>query len=677
MKTLKTEGKTILKNTVKTLTSLAMRPLILGSVACALLQMEACAGQQASQAGETFTPLIGEANPAKGDLKTPTGSESFEVLLPAQKEGETVSVAKFGASPDNPDNTKAFNDAIAYCAKSGAPKLVAPRGVYRFTKEDSVLFDKLSDFEFDGQNSTFVYNHPVHHFMIIQGCQRTLFKNFSVDWDWDNDPLASIVRVEDVEATGAYADLRFVEYSRFPKRDIILLGSLLAVDPVTFSVGCHDGGGLYYGPYPASPKVEWVSDNVLRLYAGSTPHFGMGKDWFLKDVHKGGFYRLQHRLRGDGAINLGGNVNLTLSCVNVYSCPGAAFFAWGDQHHWQVLNSNVIRPYGTKRAVTSLSDHFDIAQTQGYFKMEGCEISYGGDDCFCVIGGGAIGEKTGPCTIKGRVYSHHFRVGDPVEIRQDDYTPTGFTAKIIAFKVIDQQNGISELTFEKPLPEQKGQTLILFNRHNNPKNFIIRNCFFHDNQARGVLLKGENITMENCRLLHNQLGAIHVYTGYRLADGADGCGASNIVIRNNLIENANPDERYKEGKMPAVYLFSYIRACKGDTPLRREDKTKFPIISDVLIEKNQFVDFPGTIVSLCSANNVIIRDNLIKVTKSQAGDLPYRGSIEASFASDVFAIGNKWVKSPYMGTPGLFIDKETTDGIFWDANEILENAPAK
>ncbi len=657
-------------------TTVMRRTLLISAIVCALIQAGGTVSGEEPAVKEVFVPILGESNSPKKKLKIPTGSEEFTVLPPNSKNQETVSVEKFGAQPSSPDNTKAFNDAIAYCASSGASKLIVPKGVYRFTQEKSVLFDKLIDFEFDGQGSTFVYNH-LAHFMIINRCERTLFKNFSVDWDWDNDPLASVVKVENVEPSGLYADLRFVHYDRFPKRDVVLHGALLALDPATMSVGFPGGGGMWFGGDSVYPKVEWLSDNLLRLYASDTIR-SMDKNVFVSGAKKGGLYRVLHRLRGNGAINMGNNVNLTLSGINVYSCAGAAFYAWGDQHHWQVINTNVIRPAGTKRPMTSLSDHFDIAQTLGYFKMEGCEISLGADDCFCVIGGGAIGDKAGPNTVRGKAMYNpdHFHVGDPVEIRQDDYAPTGFTEKIAKINTIDAKAGIREFIFEKALPEQKGLTFVLFNRHYSPKNIIIRNCYFHDNQARGALLKGENITLENTRFYHNQLGAIHIYSGYRLRDGADGCGASNVVVRNNIIDTANPDGRYDKSKMPAIYIFSYIRGCTSEAPLRPEDKTKFPIISDILIEKNQFIDFPGVIVSVCSAGNVIIRDNTVKLTKPQIIDKPYRGSIEVGFSTDVFVMGNKWIKSPYMKDPGIFVDKETTDGLYWENNVMLE-APLK
>ena len=623
---------------------------------------------------EVVVPIIGKLNMPEMKLEIPTGSEEFTVLSPAPTSLETVSVEKFGASPGNADNTKAFNDAIAYCASSHAAKLVVPKGVYRFTQGDSVTFNKLADFEFDGQGSTFIYNHPRGHFMLINHCERVLFKDFSVDWDWDNNPIASVVKLEAVEPSGAYADFRFVDYERFPKRDVILEQSFAALDPVTLSVGYAGGGGCWLGGDGVNPKTEWLSDNLIRVYASDSVE-SMSRKVFVSNFlnAKGGFYRVMHMQRNDGAINTGNNVNLTLSGVNIYSCPGSAIYAWGDQHHWQVLNTNVMRPPGTKRPISSLADSLDVAQTLGYFKMDGCEIGYGGDDCFCVIGGGTIGTKTGEHTIKARGLQNpdHFRVGDPVEIRQDDYSPTGFTGKILQIKTIGQAtNGIREFTFEQVLPEPNGRVFVLFNRHYTPKNIIIRNCYFHDNQARGALLKGENITLENTRFYHNELGAIHIYSGYRYKDGADGCGADNIVIRNNHIDTPDPEKFYEASKMPAIYVFTYIRACQSEAPQCPEDKSPYPLLRNILIEKNEFVNCPGVIASVCSAKNVIIRDNLTEVTRSGTGNQPYRGSIEVGFASDVFILGNKWNISPDMSNPGIIMDSKTIRNLFWKDNAI-------
>ncbi|MFR6033186.1 MAG: right-handed parallel beta-helix repeat-containing protein [Bacilli bacterium] len=40
----------------------------------------------------------------------------------------------------------------------------------------------------------------------------------------------------------------------------------------------------------------------------------------------------------------------------------------------------------------------------------------------------------------------------------------------------------------------------------------MRNCYFHDNRARGILILARDVTIENCKFRHNEMGAIKIET---------------------------------------------------------------------------------------------------------------------------------------------------------------------
>ena len=310
--------------------------------------------------------------------------------------------------------------------------------------------------------------------------------------------------------------------------------------------------------------------------------------------------------------------------------------------------------------------------------MIGCEISYGQDDCFAVMGGGMLAEKTGENTVKvgGLLNRNGLDVGDPIEFRQDDYSPAGFTGKITKIKLVDESEGICEFSFAEKVPDPQGKLLVLINRRYSPKNIIIRNCSFHDNYARGLYLKGDSITVENNRFFHNSEGAMEVVSYYvQPPQGIDGAGASNIVIRNNVIDTSGPSfNNFGSGTsfIPAIYLISNIQRTPQEPRMGPDSRTRYPILKDILIEGNKFINFPGAVVSVFSSGNVIIRNNKINATKSVNNDPPYRGSIEVGFSSGAFVLGNKWTSSPYMKNPGLFIDKKTTEDVFWKDNVMKD-----
>jgi len=119
---------------------------------------------------------------------------------------------------------------------------------------------------------------------------------------------------------------------------------------------------------------------------------------------------------------------------------------------------------------------------------------------------------------------------------------------------------------------------------------------------------------------------------------------------------------------PVIYISTYL---KKDPSL---GKNAFPILHNILIENNRFCEFPGTAAFVGSARRVIFRNNFINNTIRNRNELPYRGSLGAAYAPDLFVTGNQWDESPLQKTPGIFIEKNTAKDIFvWD-NRIIDKA---
>lgn len=605
--------------------------------------------------------LLSDMSPAVTLPTMPTGSESFTVNLPAPANTTTASVTQFGAATTNADNTAAFNTAITYCRTNSVAKLIVPAGTYRFTQNAALNFSNMRDFEFDGQGSTFVFLHTSDHLINISNSQRVLFKNFAVDWDWATDPLASLVQIIAVASNGDYADLRFVDYTYFPKRDVVLTRSLVPIDPATMSVGYSAGSGLYFGG--THPVYTWLSDNVIRFYANDNTT-SMTRAQLAYALKVGNYCRVQHSDLTISAINMTSNTHLTLSGVNVYSVPGFAFFTWGDQHHWQFLNCNIKKPTGVARAITCTSDGYHTGPQQGYFLMDGCDFGFGGDDCFNFADTAATANRTGTYQITTRkLYNKDpYHVGDVIELRNDDYSPTGFTATLSAITTVNASEGTHQFTFAQAVPQPTGSFLVLFNKRYGARNIIIRNSRFHDNQARGFYLHCQNVTIENSTFFHNQLGAIHINVGY--GDGwAEGYGASNIILRGNVIEQANPSLAYPLDKTPALDIYSFLGA--ESTAAR----TAYPILHDILIENNTFTDFPGMAIAVTSAQNVTIRGNVFRANGAVANNPTYRGGISAGYSSGIFILDNRWITSPYL-TPTFYEDVFSTGTVYIHGNTL-------
>ncbi|MBN8217086.1 MAG: hypothetical protein J0L75_10635 [Spirochaetes bacterium] len=115
---------------------------------------------------------------------------------------------------------------------------------------------------------------------------------------------------------------------------------------------------------------------------------------------------------------------------------------------------------------------------------------------------------------------------------------------------------------------------------------------------------------------------------------------------------------------PVIYMSVYLKTDPSS------EKTPFPILNTILIERNLFVDNPGAIAYACSAGNVVIRDNVVRNPTPRAVNFPYRGSIGTAYATGVDVVNNVFWASPSMPRPGLFDDVETTTGVHFEGNAL-------
>jgi len=102
------------------------------------------------------------------------------------------------------------------------------------------------------------------------------------------------------------------------------------------------------------------------------------------------------------------------------------------------------------------------------------------------------------------------------------------------------------------------------------------------------------------------------------------------------------------------------------------EKTSYPILQDILIEGNAFIDCPGAVAYACSVSGLTVRGNRIE-NPSDFGDTPpYRGAFGFSYGSNFILTGNTWVKSAFSPRPGVHYDLETARGVRSWGNALRE-----
>ena len=593
--------------------------------------------------------------------KIPTGAKEFSVDLPTPKNGLVVSAADFGLN-ENIDNAAAIiNKALEHCRKTGASKLVIPRGTYKSFDGTQIIVQDFEDFTIDGQGSTIIINKNLRKSgpstLSIAHCKRTLLENLNFDWDWNSNPLASVVEV--VGGNDKYFDIKFLEYEDFPQKDV-RIGIFSAYDPKTKSVGIENGKTRAFNMFVGRGKpveTQWIASNILRIKTRNP-------------FEAGELYRLQHSYYEYGCVSMLSNTHLTLRNFNIYSCSGHAFTVSGTQKYWHFDNVNIVRPPNSeRRAITTTADHLHIAQSQGYMKMENCEFSLGADDCINMHDCSIIMARESDETLLSvnTRNSYLYNEGEEIELRQDDFSPAGFTGKVIEKTLVDRERKIYRVRLDKPIPEMKGVYFVLFSKKYDTRNMIVRNCYFHDNRARGVLILARDVTVENCRFFHNEMGAIKIETGFTGNSWCEGYGVENVVVRNCTFDTCNPSGSMTNGYERDIYMGVYLFT---DPSYR---KTDYPILRDIMFENNTFKDTFGVVAVVTSVRNLIFRNNTFSNPTPRKNPLKYRGCFYVGWSRDVSIVNNKFVLSENISDLGVYIEKGTVKRLKIQGNSFAEN----
>ncbi len=419
-----------------------------------------------------FLPIETNINPLKNGLKNlPTGAKEFDVDLPKPEKEIVVNAEDFGVNPDAEDCATKLNAALEHCKKIGASKLVLKKGRYKIFEEKTVLMEGFADFTIEGGGATLVYRKRKARNMEVRNCRRIEIRNLNFDWDWETDPLGSLVEVVGMstESPESFIDFKFYEYEKFPQRQV-RVANLSCWDDKLKCVGYEGGSGMgfEFRRGQNKPKTKWISDNVLRVYASP------GK---LSGVRVGNKYRMQHNYYEMGGILLSNNTHTTLRNVNIFSCAGQAIVFNKAQKYTYLKNVSVDVPEGIpRRPLSSTADHLIFSQSAGFVKLEDCDFGFGCDDCINMHDNSLFMSAYSEKSLRTRNNRNEilYRPGETLELRYGDFSPTGVVAKVVAVRVLDAKKKILEVEFDRKLPEEKFGGFILFNTKYGTRNVIVR-----------------------------------------------------------------------------------------------------------------------------------------------------------------------------------------------------------
>lgn len=585
-------------------------------------------------------PLVGAV--------APTGCPDFEVELPQASTGAVVQAADFGFSAANDDNAAALTRALAHCREIRASRLELAPGSYRcFSARQGVVMAGLVDFTLEGKGARLIFRRPSHFWgqtqaqnvpdeanLLVTNCLRTVVQNLEMDWDWETDPLADIGTVirthVDDKPNSSYFDLkldclRHPWYGRLmPIQTMTPVNEtrdrLTATRPHRLLFGLSEG---HFGT-----RMGWLAPNRIRVWPGvkeqgvnHAPHYeGMYGEQVnrrtVSQMQTGVVYRVFHYYYGKNGLYLHSNRDFTARNIRIASCRGMGVVADGTQNHWQLINVSIDPDRDAKgrpvRPVSCTSDGIHNARSCGSARLVECRVSYNNDDALNFHDIFTIAVPRGPKTLevvngRGAQYAR-YSPGEQIELREDNYNPTGWQGVIRAI-----EGNLIEVDGPR-LPDLKGRVFLVFNRSYVSNGLQLKDCIFEDAHFR-TLVQPSDITVEGCTFRRCG-GALEFLAAYTKNLWCEGNGCTNVVIRGNLFE----DMRSIAPTQP------WIRTClrfptRSETGEEGEPKGTDPgFIGHFLVESNRFVNAPAKAIDFAFGRDFIVRDNVFETQDPSASE---------------------------------------------------------
>jgi hypothetical protein len=551
---------------------------------------------------------------------------------------------KIGEVSDWKAITAAINDA----ARKGASELRFNNRVYHLDDPDIMkssnggahfILSDLSNMVINGQGAELRFYYILGAFKFIN-CNRTAVKNLVIDWD---QPLAS-PGVAELDKRGRTV-IRVAGDYRVTSDTPVQAVTEYDIKKLKWKM---DGLERYY-----PENVELVNENTF--YSPSFSVFKSGTEVLLRhyiyDAHAFDFMK-------------NNNSNLHFEGITIYQCPGMGFIGAGCDSGFRIAGCTIKRREGTNKLISTTADGIHIKDTIGNIIIEDCDFSHMGDDALNIHGTlMKVEEKQDSRTLKLSAKGFYGVVideGDEIALYRKENLEEYARLTVKKGKLNPRDSSIT-ITFDKDIPStlKKGDYAGNLSRASN--NFLIRNNYFHDHRARGMLLQSSNGLVINNRIENVMAAAIQMTTDCNYWE--EGFGCENVVVKNNIIIGANYAmwERGPSGRhMAAINLVVDTKTGIGD----------YPVHKNIRITDNIIVDTPGLAILAASASGVVISNNTIINSNTQpfsdtgAGiKAAAQGTIMVTRASNVEISGNYLKTSMDVCDRGIYADPSSTEDI--------------
>ncbi len=528
--------------------------------------------------------LAAESEPTTDEMHTydrvdGVNDSVFYIARPNEKSCRSVNASDFGVSTAADDNYSAFCKAIEYCKANPNITLKVDGGKYYFRTDKSIMLDGLKNVLIDADGVQFIFENP-NYFHIVN-CNCIEIRGLGITWNLDVSRLASLVNIRNASKESHSFELEFTELNEV-SADIPIM-AFTKYDSETLTPGTRqDFKENYVYQFPGSIKtVEKTGHNVLKVT----------HDGSLDNYTDGEVYLLRHHVYGGNAFNVYNTSNITFSGIKLYAVAGMGWLIENRSEHFQLLGCVIgLDPEHDDNRISTTADGVHIANTNGKFRISGCDFSFMGDDDVNVHDNIAtVTDKLDEKTVEIYTNANNFAAGDTAIFSSKGFDRLGFSAEVTSVEG-------KKLTFDKELPDYIVKDCIVSNGSIDSGNYVISGNYFHENRARGLLLQSNNGLCENNRFYKTMANPIKVIMDISSGLWLEGTGVNGLVIRNNSFVECN------------VVEWSAQISISTNIDGKTADSTLF---YNITVENNSFDNFYGRLIDASNVSNLKICSNRV------------------------------------------------------------------
>ncbi len=523
-----------------------------------------------------------ESEPTTDEMRTydrvdGVNDSVFYIARPNEKSCRSVNASDFGVSTAADDNYSAFCKAIEYCKANPNITLKVDGGKYYFRTDKAIMLDGLKNVLIDADGAQFIFENP-NYFHIVN-CNCIEIRGLGITWNLDVSRLASLVKIRNASKESQSFELEFTELNEV-SADIPIM-AFTKYDSEALTPGTRqDFKENYVYQFPGSIKtVEKTGHNVLKVT----------HDGSLDNYTDGEVYLLRHHVYGGNAFNVYNTSNITFSGIKLYAVAGMGWLIENRSEHFQLLGCVIgLDPEHDDNRISTTADGVHIANTNGKFRISGCDFSFMGDDDVNVHDNIAtVTDKLDEKTVEIYTNANNFAAGDTAIFSSKGFDRLGFSAEVTSVEG-------KKLTFDKELPDYIVKDCIVSNGSIDSGNYVISGNYFHENRARGLLLQSNNGLCENNRFYKIMANPIKVIMDISSGLWLEGTGVNGLVIRNNSFVECN------------VVEWSAQISISTNIDGKSADSTFF---YNITVENNSFDNFYGRLVDASNVSNLKICGN--------------------------------------------------------------------